>query len=96
MPGCAGGRWLVRTPAGATGSPSRPTLGRGDSFDRAIADFSVSYADQSERDYEALVKAVRSGRLPRRPGCSGSTASLEGRYMGDFAQFAPAATQENS
>jgi uncharacterized protein (DUF2252 family) len=39
-------------------------LGRGDSFDRAIADFSVAYADQNEQDYEALVKAVRSGRLP--------------------------------
>jgi hypothetical protein len=43
-------------------------LGRGDSFDRAIADFSVSYADQNERDYEALVKAVRSGRLPAQTG----------------------------
>ena len=38
-------------------------LGKGDSFDRALADFSVAYADQNERDYETFVKAVRSGRL---------------------------------
>ena len=43
-------------------------LGRGGSFDRAIADFSVAYADQNERDYEALVKAVKSGRLPAQTG----------------------------
>jgi hypothetical protein len=38
-------------------------LGAGDSFDRAIADFSESYADQSERDHAALVEAISSGRL---------------------------------
>ena len=43
-------------------------LGRGDSFDRAIADFSVAYADQNERDYEAFAKAVKSGRLSAETG----------------------------
>ena len=43
-------------------------LGKGDAFDRALADFSVSYADQNERDYEAFVKAVRSGRLSAETG----------------------------
>ena len=38
-------------------------LGRGDTFDTAIADFSARYADQNERDYEAFVKAVKSGRI---------------------------------
>jgi uncharacterized protein (DUF2252 family) len=38
-------------------------LGRGDVFDRALADFAESYADQNERDHQALVGAVRSGRL---------------------------------
>jgi uncharacterized protein (DUF2252 family) len=38
-------------------------LGRGDAFDRAIADFSVAYADQNERDHEAFVAAVTGGRL---------------------------------
>jgi uncharacterized protein (DUF2252 family) len=43
-------------------------LGTGDVFDRAIADFSVSYADQNERDYQALVDAVASGRVPAQTG----------------------------
>jgi hypothetical protein len=38
-------------------------LGKGDAFDRAVSDFAVAYADQNERDYEALVRAVKSGRL---------------------------------
>ena len=43
-------------------------LGKGDAFERAIADFSVAYADQNERDYEALKKAVASGRLSAEKG----------------------------
>lgn len=43
-------------------------LGKGDVFDRAIADFSAAYADQNERDYEALVRAVQSGRLAAETG----------------------------
>jgi uncharacterized protein (DUF2252 family) len=43
-------------------------LGAGDRFDRAIADFAASYADQNERDYEALLKAVKSGRLAAETG----------------------------
>lgn len=43
-------------------------LGKGDSFDRAIADFAVSYADQNERDYDAVVQAVKSGRLEAEMG----------------------------
>jgi uncharacterized protein (DUF2252 family) len=38
-------------------------LGKSDSFDRAIGKFSVAYADQNERDYQALKEAVASGRL---------------------------------
>jgi uncharacterized protein (DUF2252 family) len=38
-------------------------LGKSDVFDRAVADFGAVYADQNERDYEALRRAVRSGRL---------------------------------
>ena len=38
-------------------------LGRGDAFDRAIADFAAAYADQNERDYEAFAAAVKSGRI---------------------------------
>ena len=43
-------------------------LGTGDSFDCAIADFSDAYASQNERDYEALVDAVKSGRLEAQTG----------------------------
>ena len=43
-------------------------LGAGEVFDRAIADFTAAYADQNERDYEALVKAVKSGRLSAETG----------------------------
>lgn len=39
-------------------------LGGGDSFDRALVAFAESYADQNERDHQALVDAVRAGRLP--------------------------------
>ncbi|MEU4357094.1 DUF2252 domain-containing protein [Streptomyces virginiae] len=41
-------------------------LGRGDVFDRALAEFAEAYADQNERDHQALVDAVRAGRLPVR------------------------------
>ncbi|HEY5980182.1 MAG TPA: DUF2252 domain-containing protein [Microlunatus sp.] len=43
-------------------------LGNSEVFDRAIADFSTAYADQNERDYEALVRAVESGRLEAQSG----------------------------
>ncbi len=43
-------------------------LGKGDVFDRAIADFSAAYADQNERDYAAFSAAVDSGRLVARTG----------------------------
>ena len=43
-------------------------LGNGDAFDRAIVDFAVRYADQNERDHEALAGAVRSGRLAAETG----------------------------
>ncbi|WP_323045068.1 DUF2252 family protein [Paraburkholderia sp.] len=38
-------------------------LGKGDAFDEAIGAFSLAYADQTERDHAALVKAVHAGRL---------------------------------
>jgi uncharacterized protein (DUF2252 family) len=38
-------------------------LGRGNVFDRAIIAFADAYADQNERDYEALKQAVASGRI---------------------------------
>jgi uncharacterized protein (DUF2252 family) len=43
-------------------------LGKADSFDRAIAAFSSTYADQNERDYEAFAGAVRAGRIDAETG----------------------------
>jgi uncharacterized protein (DUF2252 family) len=43
-------------------------LGKSDVFDEAMADFSAAYADQNERDYEALVGAVASGRIEAQTG----------------------------
>jgi uncharacterized protein (DUF2252 family) len=38
-------------------------LGGSDVFDEAIGRFAAAYADQNQRDYEALVAAVSSGRI---------------------------------
>jgi uncharacterized protein (DUF2252 family) len=43
-------------------------LGKGNAFDKAIADFSASYADQNERDFETFAGAVDSGRLTAQTG----------------------------
>jgi hypothetical protein len=61
--GSAGGPWRGPTPARVTPSPSPPTLGDSDAFDRSITGFSERYADQNEQDYQEFVKAVGSGRL---------------------------------
>jgi uncharacterized protein (DUF2252 family) len=38
-------------------------LGSGDVFDRAMASFAETYADQNERDYRSLQEAVASGKV---------------------------------
>ncbi len=38
-------------------------LGKGETFDQALGEFSLLYADQTEKDHAALIKAVRSGRV---------------------------------
>jgi uncharacterized protein (DUF2252 family) len=38
-------------------------LGGSDVFDKAITQFAATYADQNERDYDALVAAVAAGRI---------------------------------
>jgi hypothetical protein len=38
-------------------------LGKSDEFDRAVTDFSLRYADQNDKDFDAFAGAVRSGRL---------------------------------
>jgi uncharacterized protein (DUF2252 family) len=43
-------------------------LGGGHSFDRALVEFSHAYAEQNERDYGALAKAVKSGQITAETG----------------------------
>ena len=38
-------------------------MGKSTAFEEALADFSVAYADQNERDHAALVAAVRDGMI---------------------------------
>jgi len=38
-------------------------MGKSDAFDRAIADFSMIYADQNESDHAALERAVKQGKM---------------------------------
>ena len=38
-------------------------LGKSDDFDQAIGEFALAYADQNERDYAALVEAVKAGKI---------------------------------
>ena len=38
-------------------------LGASDTFDQAIIEFAAAYADQNEKDHDALVAAVASGRI---------------------------------
>jgi hypothetical protein len=43
-------------------------LGSGTVFDDAMSRFAVAYADQTERDYQALVDAVNTGRIVAETG----------------------------
>jgi len=43
-------------------------LGTSDTFDKAICSFSETYADQNERDYDALLKAISDGRVIAQSG----------------------------
>jgi uncharacterized protein (DUF2252 family) len=38
-------------------------LGSGKAFDRALAEFSVAYADQNEKDYAAFIDAIDTGSI---------------------------------
>ena len=42
-------------------------LGGSETFDRAIVEFAVAYADQNERDYSSVLAAARAGQLEVAP-----------------------------
>jgi uncharacterized protein (DUF2252 family) len=43
-------------------------LGVSDRFEQGIADFAQSYANQAEKDYETVVKAIKQGKIPAETG----------------------------
>ena len=57
--------WCLARAHARSGEPAKISgyLGKSDAFDKAVADFSIAYADQSERDHEILMQAVRAGKL---------------------------------
>jgi uncharacterized protein (DUF2252 family) len=57
--------WALAHAHARSGEPAKISgyLGKSDAFDKAIADFSITYADQSERDHKVLMEAVREGKL---------------------------------
>jgi NAD(P)H-dependent flavin oxidoreductase YrpB (nitropropane dioxygenase family) len=61
--------WALARAHARTGDSARIAgyLGKADQFDAAMARFAAHYADQTERDHAALLRAIRSGRLPAEP-----------------------------
>jgi hypothetical protein len=57
--------WTLAHAHARSGEPVKISgyLGKSDKFDEAIADFSVAYADQSEKDHAVLMEAVRASKL---------------------------------
>jgi hypothetical protein len=87
--GCADHQWLS---------------GKGYTFDEAIGAFSLAYADQTERDDAALVKAVHASRLEalveesalhhlhatrRFTTCRGNHTTSRCRWLVDFSIAIP-------
>jgi uncharacterized protein (DUF2252 family) len=60
--------WVLARAHARTGDPAQIAgyLGKNDAFDEAIAKFAVTYADQTEHDHGALLKAIRAGRIQAR------------------------------
>lgn len=57
--------WVLARGHARTGDAAKigGYAGKKDTLDRAIAKFAITYAEQTERDHEVLVKAIKSGRL---------------------------------
>jgi uncharacterized protein (DUF2252 family) len=60
--------WTLARAHARTGASARIAgyMGKNESFDEAIEKFAIAYADQTDRDYASLVKAIRAGHLPAR------------------------------
>ena len=63
---------LARAHARSAGAASAARIagyvGGSEAFDDALGAFSVAYAEQNDKDHDALVSAVKAGRLPAESG----------------------------
>src|SRR5271168_2219151 len=57
--------WTLAGAHARTGDAARigGYMGKNSAFDDAIGEFAVAYADQTERDHAALLKAIRAGQV---------------------------------
>lgn len=57
--------WILARAHARTGDPVMMSgyLGKKETFEQAISAFAMTYADQTEQDYQALLAAVQTGRL---------------------------------
>ena len=57
--------WTLARAHARTGDAARLSgyMGKNATFDEAISQFAIAYADQTERDHAELVKAIRAGTL---------------------------------
>jgi uncharacterized protein (DUF2252 family) len=57
--------WALARAHARTGDAARMAgyLGKNELFDQAIEKFALEYADQAERDYAALKKAIKAGKV---------------------------------
>jgi hypothetical protein len=51
------------TPAQSGDAATMRLPGQSGTFDQAIGDFALAYADQNAKDHAALVTAVKTGRI---------------------------------
>lgn len=58
--------WALARAHARSGDPAQISgyLGRSDVFERALAAFAETYADQTEHDHAALVAAIQNGQVP--------------------------------
>lgn len=61
--------WAIALAHARSGDPALIAgyLGSSDAFDDAITKFAADYADQTERDYKAMVKAIKAGHIAAKP-----------------------------
>jgi uncharacterized protein (DUF2252 family) len=64
------GRTLARAHARAGDAPAiADYLGESATFDEAVADFAMAYADQTDRDWHAFQEAIEAGRIVAADAC---------------------------